>query len=137
MKNLLFLTFIFTFNASANLAINLSNNDIFIQSEKIEILKEKNEIHFMKKLKIKNDYIVISADSAIYNNNDKVLNISGNLAEITSSSSKSPFAGKAKNIYLFNDNSIELSGDAYFENDGIKFKSSSIKFNQQNGKVLN
>ena len=28
-------------------------------------------------------------------------------------------------------------GDAYFENDGIKFKSSSIKFNQQNGKVLN
>ena len=108
MKNLIFLTFIFTFNASANLAINLSNNDIFIQSEKIEILKEKNEIHFMKKLKIKNDYIVISADSAIYNNNDKVLNISGNLAEITSSSFNSPFAGKAKNIYLFNDNSIEL-----------------------------
>ena len=137
MKNLIFLTFILTFNASANLAINLSNNDIFIQSEKIEILKEKNEIHFMKKLKIKNDYIVISANSAIYNNNDKVLNISGNLAEITSSSSNSPFAGKAKNIYLFNDNSIELSGDAYFENDGIKFKSSSIKFNQQNGKVLN
>jgi lipopolysaccharide export system protein LptA len=137
LKNLIFLTFIFNFNAYANLAINLSNNDIFIQSEKIEILKEKNEIHFMKKLKIKNDYIVISADSAIYNNNDKVLNISGNLAEITSSSSKSPFAGKAKNIYLFNDNSIELSGDAYFENDGIKFKSSSIKFNQQNGKVLN
>ena len=91
----------------------------------------------MKKLKIKNGYIVISADSAIYSNNDKVLNIFGNLAEITSSSSKSPFAGKAKNIYLFNDNSIELSGDAYFENDGIKFKSSSIKFNQQNGKVLN
>ena len=36
----------------------------------------------------------------------------------------------------FDDNSIELSGDAYFENDGIKFKSSSIKFNQQDGKVL-
>tara|TARA_B110000008_G_scaffold20649_1_gene19057 strand:- start:389 stop:802 length:414 start_codon:yes stop_codon:yes gene_type:complete len=137
LKKFVFLTFIFTLDASANLAINLSNNDIFIQSEKIEILKEKNEIHFMKKLIIKNDYIVISADRAIYSNNDKVLNISGNLAEITSSSSKSPFAGKAKNIYLFNDNSIELSGDAYFENDGIKFQSSSIKFNQQNGKVLN
>ena len=136
MKNLIFLTLIFTINVSANIAITLSNNDIFIESKKIEILKNKNEIHFIEKLKIKNEYIVISADSAIYNNNNRILNISGNLAEIISNSSESPFAGKAKNIYLFDDNSIELSGDAYFENDGIKFKSSSIKFNQQDGKVL-
>jgi len=136
LKNLIFLSFIFTINVSANLAINLSKNDIFIESGKIEILKNKNEIHFIENLKIKNEHIVISADSAIYNKNKKVLNISGNLAEITSNSSESPFAGKAKNIYLFDDNSIELSGDAYFENDGIKFKSSSIKFDQQDGAVL-
>ena len=136
MKNLIFLSFIFTLNVSANLAINLSKNDIFIESGKIEILKNKNEIHFIENLKIKNEHIVISADSAIYNKDKKILNISGNLAEITSNSSESPFAGKAKNIYLFDDNSIELSGDAYFENDGIKFRSSSIKFDQQNGEVL-
>ena len=114
----------------------MGNNDVFIESEKIEILKDKNEIHFIEKLKIKNEYIVISADSAIYNNDIKIFNISGNLAEIISNSKKSPFTGRAKNIYLYDDNSIELSGDAYFENDGIKFKSSSIKFNQQNGQVL-
>ena len=65
MKNLLFLTLIFTLNVYANLSINIGNNDVFIESEKIEILKDKNEIHFIEKLKIKNEYIVISADSAI------------------------------------------------------------------------
>ena len=136
MKNLLFLPLIFTLNIYANLSISMGNNDVFIESGKIEILKDKNEIHFIEKLKIKNEYIVISADSAIYKNDIKIFNISGNLAEIISNSKKSPFAGRAKNIYLYDDNSIELSGDAYFENDGIKFKSSSIKFNQQNGQVL-
>ena len=136
MKNLLFLPLIFTLNVYANLSISMGNNDVFIESEKIEILKDKNEIHFIEKLKIKNEYIVISADSAIYKNDVKIFNISGNLAEIISNSKQSPFAGRAKNIYLYDDNSIELSGDAYFENDGIKFKSSSIKFNQQNGQVL-
>jgi hypothetical protein len=59
------------------------------------------------------------------------------MAKIISSASESPFSGHAKNILLYEDNSIELSGEAYFENDGIKFKSSSIKFNQQDGKILN
>ena len=137
MKKFILLGCIFTLNIFANSTITLNNNDIFIESEKIEISKDKNEIHFMNKLEIKNDYIVISGTSAIYNNDKKILNIKGDMAKIISSSSESPFSGQAKNILVYEDNSIELSGEAYFENDGIKFKSSSIKFNQQDGKILN
>ena len=137
MKKFIFLGCIFTLNIFANSIISLNNNDIFIESEKIEISKDKNEIRFINKLKIKNDYIVISGTSAIYNNDKKILNIKGDMAKIISSASESPFSGHAKNILLYEDNSIELSGEAYFENDGIKFKSSSIKFNQQDGKILN
>ena len=137
MKKFILLGCIFTLNIFANSTITLNNNDIFIESEKIEISKDKNEIHFMNKLEIKNDYIVISGTSAIYNNDKKILNIKGDMAKIISSASESPFSGHAKNILLYEDNSIELSGEAYFENDGIKFKSSSIKFNQQDGKILN
>tara|TARA_B100000780_G_scaffold275884_1_gene243406 strand:- start:726 stop:1139 length:414 start_codon:yes stop_codon:yes gene_type:complete len=137
LKKFIFLGCIFTLNIFANSTISLNNNDIFIESEKIEISKDKNEIRFINKLKIKNDYIVISGTSAIYNNDKKILNIKGDMAKIISSASESPFSGHAKNILLYEDNSIELSGEAYFENDGIKFKSSSIKFNQQDGKILN
>ncbi len=137
MKKFILLGCIFTLNIFANSTITLNNNDIFIESEKIEISKDKNEIHFMNKLEIKNDYIVISGTSAIYNNDKKILNIKGDMAKIISSSSESPFSGQAKNILVYEDNSIELSGEAYFENDGIKFKSSSIRFNQQDGKILN
>lgn len=137
MKKFIFLGCIFTLHIFANSTISLNNNDIFIESEKIEISKDKNEIRFINKLKIKNDYIVISGTSAIYNNDKKILNIKGDMAKIISSASESPFSGHAKNILLYEDNSIELSGEAYFENDGIKFKSSSIKFNQQDGKILN
>ena len=66
-----------------------------------------------------------------------MLSISGDMAKIVSSSSENPFSGYAKKIIVFEDNTIELIGNAYFENDGIKFKSSSIKFNQQDGKILN
>ena len=137
MKKFILLGCIFTLNIFANSTITLNNNDIFIESEKIEISKDKNEIHFMNKLEIKNDYIVISGTSAVYNNDKKILNIKGDMAKIISSSSESPFSGQAKNILVYEDNSIELSGEAYFENDGIKFKSSSIRFNQQDGKILN
>ena len=87
-------------------------------------------------LKIKNEYILISGSNAVFNNQKKILNISGNKVNIFSNSSENIFSGSAKTIFIYADNSIELFGDAVFENDGIKFKSSSIKFNQQNGKIL-
>jgi lipopolysaccharide export system protein LptA len=87
-------------------------------------------------LKIKNEYILISGSNAVFNKQKKILNISGNKVNIFSNSSENIFSGSAKTIFIYADNSIELSGDAVFENDGIKFKSSSIKFNQQNGKIL-
>jgi lipopolysaccharide export system protein LptA len=128
---------IFSLNSFGYTAINISNSDLFIESEKIEILKEENEIHFLDNLKIQNEHIAISAKTAIYNKKNKMLSISGDMAKIVSSSSENPFSGYAKKIIVFEDNTIELIGNAYFENDGIKFKSSSIKFNQQDGKILN
>ena len=127
---------LFSIFSYSNTNITIGESDIYIESKRIEINKENNEIYFKDMLKIKNEYILISGSNAVFNNQKKILNISGNKVNIFSNSSENIFSGSAKTIFIYSDNSIELFGDAVFENDGIKFKSSSIKFNQQNGKIL-
>jgi len=130
------LILLFSIFSYSNTNITIGESDIYIESKRIEINKENNEIYFKDMLKIKNEYILISGSNAVFNNQKKILNISGNKVNIFSNSSENIFSGSAKTIFIYADNSIELFGDAVFENDGIKFKSSSIKFNQQNGKIL-
>ena len=127
---------LFSIFSYSNTNITIGESDIYIESKRIEINKDNNEIYFKDMLKIKNEYILISGSNAVFNNQKKILNISGNKVNIFSNSSDNIFSGSAKTIFIYADNSIELFGDAVFENDGIKFKSSSIKFNQQNGKIL-
>tara|TARA_X000001036_G_scaffold147228_1_gene140063 strand:- start:3543 stop:3956 length:414 start_codon:yes stop_codon:yes gene_type:complete len=127
---------LFSIFSYSNTNITIGESDIYIESKRIEINKENNEIYFKDMLKIKNEYILISGSNAVFNKQKKILNISGNKVNIFSNSSENIFSGSAKTIFIYADNSIELFGDAVFENDGIKFKSSSIKFNQQNGKIL-
>tara|TARA_B100001175_G_scaffold68160_1_gene56075 strand:+ start:1476 stop:1889 length:414 start_codon:yes stop_codon:yes gene_type:complete len=130
------LILLFSIFSYSNTNITIGESDIYIESKRIEINRENNEIHFKDMLKIKNEYILISGSNAVFNNKKKILNITGNKANIFSNSSENTFSGSAETIFINADNSIELFGDAVFENDGIKFKSSSIKFNQQNGKIL-
>tara|TARA_B100001778_G_scaffold68667_1_gene54285 strand:+ start:4487 stop:4900 length:414 start_codon:yes stop_codon:yes gene_type:complete len=130
------LILLFSIFSYSNTNITIGESDIYIESKRIEISRENNEIHFKDMLKIKNEYILISGSNAVFNNQKKILNITGNKANIFSNSSENTFSGSAETIFINADNSIELFGDAVFENDGIKFKSSSIKFNQQNGKIL-
>ena len=127
---------LFSIFSYSNTNITIGESDIYIESKRIEINKENDEIYFKDMLKIKNEYILISGSNAVFNKQKKILNISGNKVNIFSNSSDNIFSGSAKTIFIYADNSIELFGDAVFENDGIKFKSSSIKFNQQNGKIL-
>ena len=136
MKINYLLILLFSIFSYSNTNITIGESDIYIESKRIEINKENNEIYFKDMLKIKNEYILISGSNAVFNNQKKILNISGNKVNIFSNSSENIFSGSAKTIFIYADNSIELFGDAVFENDGIKFKSSSIKFNQQNGKIL-
>ena len=136
MKITYLLILFFSIFSYSNTNITIGESDIYIESKRIEINKENNEIYFKDMLKIKNEYILISGSNAVFNNQKKILNISGNKVNIFSNSSENTFSGSAETIFINADNSIELFGDAVFENDGIKFKSSSIKFNQQNGKIL-
>ena len=136
MKINYLLILLFSIFSYSNTNITIGESDIYIDSKRIEINRENNEIHFKDMLKIKNEYILISGSNAVFNNQKKILNITGNKANIFSNSSENTFSGSAETIFINADNSIELFGDAVFENDGIKFKSSSIKFNQQNGKIL-
>ena len=136
MKITYLLILFFSIFSYSNTNITIGESDIYIESKRIEINKENNEIYFKDMLKIKNEYILISGSNAVFNKQKKILNISGNKVNIFSNSSENIFSGSAKTIFIYADNSIELFGDAVFENDGIKFKSSSIKFNQQNGNIL-
>ena len=124
MKITYLLILFFSIFSYSNTNITIGESDIYIESKRIEINKENNEIYFKDMLKIKNEYILISGSNAVFNKQKKILNISGNKVNIFSNSSENIFSGSAKTIFIYADNSIELSGDAVFENDGIKFKSS-------------
>jgi lipopolysaccharide export system protein LptA len=130
------LAFAFSLSCYGNTNISIGENNILVDAQKIEINKKDKEIYFKDGLNIKNEYIFIHGNSAIFNNKNKILNISGNKAKIRSNSLENPFSGSANSIFIYSDNSIELNGDAVFQNDGITFKSSSIKFNQQNGRII-
>lgn len=136
MKINYLLALAFSFSCYGNTNISIGENNILVDAQKIEINKKDKEIYFKDGLNIENEYIFINGNSAIFNNTNKILNISGNKAKIRSNSLENPFSGSANSILIYSDNSIELNGDAIFQNDGITFKSSSIKFNQQNGRII-
>ena len=133
LKFKLLVVFIFSFQAfTSELTIN---KNLVINSISIEIMKDADEIFFKEKVNIDTGELLIKADSAIYSNLKKIITLSGNPSLINSKSKDRKFSGQASKIIFFDNNKIQLSGNATMNYDDLSISSNVIIFNPQNGKI--
>ena len=133
LKFKLLVVFIFSFQAfTSELTIN---KNLVINSISIEIMKDADEIFFKEKVNIDTGELLIKADSAIYSNLKKIITLSGNPSLINSKSKDRKFSGQASKIIFFDNNKIQLFGNATMNYDDLSISSNVIIFNPQNGKI--
>ena len=110
------------------------NQDIQIRSNAVEFLKDSNQISFINDVEISSKFVSISAKSAIYDNNDKIISVKGKPSSIKSSVDDLIFSGTAEKIIFFSDEKIHLIGDAFLKYENISISSNIIIFNPRTGK---
>ena len=133
MKNIYLLKILFLIGSSFINAEVLSN--IEIRSDKVEFEIDINKISFLDNVSIDSKYISISANSAVYDDKNKVINMSGAPSKITSNKENNIFYGLADKILFFNNERVHLIGNATMEYEGISITSNLIIFNPITGNV--
>ena len=84
---------------------------------------------------INSKYISISANTAVYDDKNKVINLSGAPSKIESSKENNVFYGLADKILFFNNERVHLIGNATMQYDGISITSNLIIFNPVTGNI--
>ena len=112
------------------------NEKINISSDLVEFIKSENSIAFRNNVQISSEFVNISATNATYNNKDGVIYVSGNPSLINSNKDDTFFNGKANKIIIFNDEKVQLIGDATMFYENINISSDKIVFNPQTGSLL-
>ena len=109
------------------------DEDIQIRSNAVEFLKDSNQISFINDVEISSKFVSISAKSAIYDNNDKIISVNGKPSSIKSSENDLFFSGTAEKIIFFSDEKVHLIGNAFLKYENISISSNIIIFNPQTG----
>lgn len=130
-KVFLFLLAIFDLSAFQN----DSENKIKIKSEKVEVNNDFENVNFINNVFINSQYVKISANSAIYNNNNKTISITGDPSSIESIKDENVYVGAAEKIIFFNDEKVHLIGNASMKLENISISSNLIIFNTKTGKI--
>lgn len=130
-KVFLFLLAIFDLSAFQN----DSENKIKIKSEKVEVNNDFENVNFINNVFINSQYVKISANSAIYNNNNKTISITGDPSSIESIKDENIYVGAAEKIIFFNDEKVHLIGNASMKLENISISSNLIIFNTKTGKI--
>ncbi len=133
MKNILSILILFLFSFDV---LSDFKNDIKINSNSIEFLKESKKINFLNNVEINSEYVNIKANSATYDRNEDVISFSGNPSLIESKKNDNLFNGKAEKILFFSDEKIHLIGNASMRYENISISSNIIIFNPQSGKMV-
>jgi len=133
LKNIYLLKILFLIGSSFINAEVLSN--IEIRSDKVEFEIDINKISFLDNVSIDSKYISISANSAVYDDKNKVINMSGAPSKITSNKENNIFYGLADKILFFNNERVHLIGNATMEYEGISITSNLIIFNPITGNI--
>ncbi len=134
MKNkhlIIILFFLFTLDLSSK---NLINH-VKIESDKVEFINSLNKVSFFSNVNINSSYVVISANSAIYDQKKEVISISGDPSSIKSNKENNFFNGEAETILFFSDEKVHLVGNALIKFDNLSVNSNLIIFNPKTGKI--
>ena len=136
MKKNIFKVFLFLF---AIFDLEAFQNDpekkIRIKSERVEVNNDFENVNFIDNVFINSQYVKISANSAIYNNNNKTISILGDPSSIESIKDENVYEGAAEKIIFFNDEKVHLIGNASMKLENISIASNLIIFNTRTGKI--
>jgi len=136
LKKNIFKVFLFLF---AIFDLQAFQNDpekkIKIKSERVEVNNDFENVNFIDNVFINSQYVKISANSAIYNNNNKTISILGDPSSIESIKDENVYEGAAEKIIFFNDEKVHLIGNASMKLENISIASNLIIFNTRTGKI--
>ena len=109
------------------------NEHVKIKSDSIEFYKESNQINFKHNVEIKSDYINIEALSAIYDDSENSISLTGMPATITSNKDNNDFSGTANKIIFYTNEKVHLIGNAKMIYENLTISSELIIFNPITG----
>ena len=110
------------------------NEHVKIKSDSIEFYKESNQINFKHNVEIKSDFISIEASSAIYDNSENSISLTGMPTTITSNKDNNDFSGTANKIIFYTNEKVHLIGNAKMIYENLIISSELIIFNPMTGK---
>ena len=110
-------------------------NHVQIESDKVEFINNLKNVSFFSNVNINSSYVEISANSAIYDQKNEVISISGDPSSIKSNKENNFFNGEAETILFFSDEKVHLVGNASIKFDNISISSNLIIFNPKTGKI--
>ncbi len=109
------------------------NEHVKIKSDSIEFYKEYNQINFKHNVEIKSDFISIEASSAIYDNSENSISLTGTPTTITSNKDNNDFSGTANKIIFYTNEKVHLIGNAKMIYENLIISSELIIFNPMTG----
>ena len=109
------------------------NEHVKIKSDSIEFYKESNQINFKHNVEIKSDFISIEASSAIYDNRENSISLTGMPTTITSNKDNNDFSGTANKIIFYTNEKVHLIGNAKMIYENLTISSELIIFNPMTG----
>jgi lipopolysaccharide transport protein LptA len=108
------------------------SDDLVINSDKVNIANN-DKVIFSENISIDSGIVLINADMAIYDNDTKIIEITGNPSSLKSLDNKKDFFGSASKIVFYNNEKVHLVGNAKMKYENMTISSEKIIFSPSTG----
>ena len=108
------------------------SDDLVINSDKVNIANN-DKVIFSENISIDSGIVLINADMAIYDNDTKIIEITGNPSSLKSLDNKKDFFGSASKIVFYNNEKVHLLGNAKMKYENMTISSEKIIFSPSTG----
>lgn len=110
----------------------VESDDLVINSDKVNIANN-DKVIFSENISIDSGIVLINADMAVYDNNTKIIEITGNPSSLKSLDNKKDFFGSASKIVFYNNEKVHLVGNAKMKYENMTISSEKIIFSPSTG----
>ena len=108
------------------------SGDLVINSDKVNIANN-DKVIFSENISIDSGIVLINADMAVYDNDTKIIEITGNPSSLKSLDNKKDFFGSASKIVFYNNEKVHLVGNAKMKYENMTISSEKIIFSPSTG----
>ena len=108
------------------------SDDLVINSDRVNIANN-DKVIFSENISIDSGIVLINADMAIYDNDTKIIEITGNPSSLKSLDNKKDFFGSASKIVSYNNERVHLVGNAKMKYENMTISSEKIIFSPSTG----